>query len=90
MIKNFLGIDIGSVAISAAIVDAQGKVIQTYYDFHKGQIIKKLNEFFEKTDLKKLRAIAYTSSSPPIFKTGMSVDTRIAYITTAKYFYPKI
>jgi len=90
MIKNFLGIDIGSVAISAAIVDARGRVIHTYYDFHKGQIIRKLNEFLEKTDLKQLRAIAYTSSAPPIFKTGMSVDTRIAYITTAKYFYPKI
>lgn len=89
--KNyFLGLDIGSVSISIAITDDESKIIHTKYDFHKGQIKEKLSEFLRDISLNGIKGIAYTSSTPPIIKNGLSVDSRIAYISAARHFYPEI
>ena len=89
--KNyFLGLDIGSVSISIALIDDKGQIIHTKYDFHKGRIKDKLSEFLSEINLNGIRGIGYTSSTPPIIKNGLSVDSRIAYISAAKHFYPEI
>ncbi len=89
--KNyFLGLDIGSVSISIAITNDRGHIIHTSYDFHRGQIIEKLYGFLSEINLNEIRRVAYTSSTPPIIKDGLPVDSRIAYISAAKHFYPEI
>ena len=47
----FLGIDIGSVAISAALVNEKNEIVESYYDFHKGQIVKKLSDFLNNIEI---------------------------------------
>ena len=42
--KEYLGIDIGSVGISLALVSNNKKVIKTKYCFHKGNIKKALKQ----------------------------------------------
>ena len=89
--KNyFLGLDIGSVSISIAITNDRGQIIHTNYDFHRGQIKEKLSGFLSEINLNEIRSLAYTSSTPPIIKNGLPVDSRIAYISAAKHFYPEI
>jgi predicted CoA-substrate-specific enzyme activase len=89
--KNyFLGLDIGSVSISIAITNDLGQIIHTSYDFHKGQIKEKLSGFLSTIKLSDIKGLAYTSSTPPIIKNGLPVDSRIAYISAAKHFYPEI
>ena len=84
--KNFLGIDIGSVAIAIAITDEHNRIIHTSYAFHNGQITKNLQNLLSEIEVTRLIAIGYTSSAPSIIKQGKPIDSRIAYITAAKYF----
>jgi predicted CoA-substrate-specific enzyme activase len=86
--SHYLGIDIGSVAIALTLVDEQKKILHTSYAFHNGRIKENLSRLLEKTDPARLAGIGYTSSTPAIIQLGKSVDTRIAFITAAKYLHP--
>ncbi len=87
--KNYyLGIDIGSVAISVALNDDQNRIIHTAYSFHNGGITEKLQKLLGKINLTTVKSIGYTSSTPPIISHGKSVDSRVAYITAAKKLHP--
>ena len=88
--KNLLGIDIGSVSISLAVIDESNRIIQTAYTFHKGQIIECLTNLLEGIDLSQIKSIGYTSSSPKILKFGIKTDSRVAYITAAKMLHPDV
>lgn len=88
--KNCLGIDIGSVAIGIAMIDENNRIIHTSYTFHKGKIAESLQNLLHGVEIKKLQSIGYTASSPSIFRHAKPVDTRIAYITAAKHFYPEV
>jgi predicted CoA-substrate-specific enzyme activase len=88
--KNYLGIDIGSVAISIAIIDEQSRIIHSSYAFHKGQLTENLQNLLNGAEIGKLGAIGYTSSAPSIIRHGKPVDSRIAYITAAKHFHPDL
>ena len=89
--KNYyLGIDIGSVSIALSVIDGDGRIITTSYAFHKGQIVKNLVRLLSEIEIGKLHSIGYTSSSPSIIRNGISVDSRIASITAAKYFHPEV
>lgn len=88
--KNFLGIDIGSVSIALAVIDEDDHIVQTYYNFHKGQIIEHLEKALKKINLEQIKAIGYTSSTPAILKQGKDYDSRVSYITAAKHFHPDL
>lgn len=86
----YLGIDIGSVAISIAVTNEHNQIIHTSYAFHNGQITRSLQNLLNEIKLTDLKAVGYTSSAPSIIKQGKPVDSRIAYITAAKYFHPDL
>lgn len=88
--KIFLGIDIGSVAIAIAILDEHGQIIRTSYTFHKGQITENLLKLLKGIETSKINAIGYTSSASSTIRQGISIDSKIAYITAAKYFHPEV
>ena len=90
MKNNFLGIDIGSVAIGIAVIDDEYRIVHTLYTFHKGRINEILVKSLGGIDVTNLKAIGYTSSSPSIFSQGIAVDSRIAFITAAKHFHPEV
>jgi predicted CoA-substrate-specific enzyme activase len=89
MCKNkILGIDIGSVAIAFVVLEKSNHVVHTAYTFHQGQIIDSLRKLLRKIDLSELYALGYTSSSATSIHKGLQVDSRVAYITAAKFFHP--
>ena len=90
MIKKYLGIDIGSVAIGIAMIDENNRIIHTAYTFHKGKIAENLQNLFQSIKIENLSSIGYTASSPSIFRHAKLVDSRIAYITAAKHFHPDV
>jgi predicted CoA-substrate-specific enzyme activase len=90
MKNNFLGIDIGSVAISTALIDEHKRILHSSYSFHKGQITECLLKLLGEIEISSLKAIGYTSSGPSMIRQGSQVDSRIAYITAAKYFHPEV
>ncbi|HOY32115.1 MAG TPA: acyl-CoA dehydratase activase [Bacteroidales bacterium] len=90
MRNKFLGIDIGSVAVSMVVLNEQMKAVHTYYAFHKGQIAQQLEKGLERVNLGEIRAAGYTSSTPPILKHGLQTDSRVAYIRAARHFHPTL
>jgi predicted CoA-substrate-specific enzyme activase len=88
--KYYLGIDVGSVSITLALLDEDLHVIHTEYTFHKGQIAKILTELLARIKITEVKAIGYTSCTPAILKQGMVTDSRIAFITAAKHFHPDL
>jgi len=86
----YLGIDIGSVAIALVVINEEKQVLYRFYEFHHGQILEKLSDSLNKIELDKIKTIAYTSSTPPIMKYGISVDSRIAFISAGKHLHPQL
>lgn len=88
--KNLLGIDIGSVSISLALVDPFCRIVKTAYTFHKGHVAECLTRLLGEIDLSQVKSIGYTSSCPDIIRHGKKTDSRIAYITAVKMFHPDV
>lgn len=82
--KNILGIDIGSITISAACLDEQKNINNTFYLFHGGRIREALVEILSDIDIKSIGAIAVTNSSPSIIKGGIQYDSRVSSITAVR------
>ncbi len=76
MKNNYLGIDIGSVAISTALIDGQNRILHTAYTFHKGQITESLVKLLGEIELNSVKAIGYTSSGPSIISIAEALLTQ--------------
>ncbi len=90
MKNTYLGIDIGSVAISIALLDEHNRIVRTAYAFHQSRVAESLLELLQGTEINNLKAIGYTSSGASMISRGIAVDSRIAYITAAKYFHLEV
>lgn len=87
-LKQYLGIDIGSVSIAVAVLDWELKPVHTAYAAHNGKIVESLLASLDSVSLSHITAVGYTSSTPAILRQGMNVDSRVAYISAAKHFHP--
>jgi len=88
--STVLGIDIGSVAISIAEINADREILKTAYEFHHGNITETLRNILDGFDLGYIRGIAATSSTPPNLKTNRRYDNRVSIIAAARHFHKKI
>jgi predicted CoA-substrate-specific enzyme activase len=88
--KNALGVDIGSVAVSVAILDENKRILRTAYAFHKGQPAGCLSDILQGIDLSGIKSVGYTSSTPKILKYGTQSDSTVAYITAARMLHPDL
>ena len=61
--NSILGIDIGSVSLYIVQLDAEGKILRRFCQFHKGNIGNAFSEASKIFDLSQINAIACTSSS---------------------------
>ena len=88
--KVILGIDIGSVSISAAEVGSDRKVLKTAYQFHHGNIEETFINIMKGFDPKTICGMAATSSTPSIIKADRRYDNRVAIIEAARHFHQRI
>ncbi len=79
--NKYLGIDIGSVAISVALLNEKKEIVQTAYEFHEGKINLKLNEILTSINLSDICCVAKTSSTSSLVKTNAVYDNRVAIIS---------
>lgn len=79
-----LGLDIGSVAVSAVEMSLQGDVRNTHYSFHNGDIINTLHTILKNIKVESLRGTTCTSTTARILKNARRFDSRIAAIAAAK------
>ena len=84
---SVLGIDIGSVALSAVQLDPEGRTLHKIYRFHKGNIRDTILNAGDEFDLKHISAIACTSSSTCINKkTVFSCNSQVAIMAAARHY----
>ena len=84
---NVIGIDIGSVALSLAVVNAGGAVVHSSYKFHRGAIAETLREMLDEVDIKTTGGIAMTASGPDILQDVYRCDAQIAMIAAVKKYH---
>jgi predicted CoA-substrate-specific enzyme activase len=87
---SVLGIDVGSVAVSLVEMSARGEVKKEAYAFHHGLIREKLLELLSAFDLPGIAKVACTSTTPDILRSAGRVDVKVAYISAASHFHPRI
>ncbi len=91
MEKNkILGIDIGSVYISMALMDQEKNIEKTSYFAHQGKITEKLDKELREYPLSEISHIALTTSVPDIFRVGVRYDNRVSFITAVREYFNKI
>ncbi len=87
---NVVGIDIGSVAVSVAVIDENGAVVNSFYQFHQGAIRKSLRQIFNGIDIARVGGVAATLSGPEILRGVSRYDNQLAVIAAVKSFHPQV
>jgi len=87
---HIVGIDIGSVALSVVIIDENGTVIQSSYQFHQGAISETLLSMLNNVDIHQVGGIAMTLSGPEILSNVSRYDTQIAIIAAVKKYHREV
>jgi predicted CoA-substrate-specific enzyme activase len=85
--QNILGIDIGSVAISAVEIGEKKEIVKSEYLIHHGDIDQSIEKVLKKFDEKSIKAIATTSSTPDFIQSNGKYDNNVSLIAAAKHFY---
>ena len=88
--KNVLGIDIGSVAVSVAAVSADREVRDSCYRFHHGDLAKCMRDVLGEVDLEDVGYVVATGSTPAIIDAAMRYDNQVATISAATHYHPDV
>lgn len=88
--NRIVGIDIGSVAVSLAVIEHNGAVIHSSYQFHKGAIRETIADMLKNIDKTNICGIAMTSSGPNVIRCAARYDTQISVITAVKHFHKEV
>ena len=83
----FLGVDVGSVSVGLALVEADGRVGRTAYAAHHGLIRECLQRLLAELAPGGIAGLACTSSTPPLLRSARVVDTQVAAIEAARRFH---
>ncbi len=86
-----LGIDIGSVYVSAAVVDSEGRVIRHDYRKHEGNIVETVRDVVADLGADDIAYAAKTGNgSDQIENAGPSLDPTVSLLYGAKRLYPDV
>ncbi len=87
---HIVGIDIGSVALSVAVINEKGAVIHSSYSFHQGAIADTLRSTLSGIDIAGIGGVAMTASGPDILQDVLRYDTQIAMIAAVKKYHDEV
>ncbi len=84
---HILGIDVGSVALSLALVDEKRTVVSSAYRFHRGAIRETLRSMMADLDIRRIGGVAMTLSGPDLLHSVTRYDIQIAIIAAARHYH---
>jgi predicted CoA-substrate-specific enzyme activase len=89
-----LGVDIGSAAVSAALVDREGALLRSAWRTHAGRIHETLRFVLEEVAAGfgpvPLRGVGLTSVSPALVRGPFVSDYQVCLITACRRFFPGV
>jgi hypothetical protein len=86
---HVLGLDVGAVSLSAVEVDAEGRIVRAFQEFHRGHVKGCLQRFLKTLDQTTTVAVAATTSTPSFVRADGRFDNQICLITSARRLYPQ-
>jgi predicted CoA-substrate-specific enzyme activase len=88
--KGFiLGIDAGSVSLSAVLLDATGRISQRFSRAHEGDLKEALTCLEDELDLSSVGAVALTGRQGVRIRHSLYIDSRVACIRSVRQRYPE-
>ena len=81
---GFLGIDVGSVCISTALIDATGETLSHDYRFHRGKVRETLHSMLTGLGPVDVAGVALTAGSPALIHGARFFDAQVALITACR------
>ncbi len=85
-----LGIDIGSVSIALALMDADGRIQKTLYRFHHGHIQRTLAAMLDELGVKTVRGVAVTKGTPSVVRSDRVFDDQVAAMAAAGRIHGRV
>lgn len=85
-----IGVDTGSVSVSVAEIDWDGRILGTHYLFHHGDPARTLHEILNRLGLSDDRLLAATTSSPLFINAQERYDDRICLIEAFQRYYDRV
>ena len=85
---HFLGVDIGSVSISTALIDSSREIVRASYRFHKGKVRETLRSLIKEMGPVRLSGIALASTSPFPLENATPFDPQVSLIAACRRFFP--
>ncbi|MFH1262464.1 MAG: BadF/BadG/BcrA/BcrD ATPase family protein [Pseudomonadota bacterium] len=73
---EFIGIDIGALFVKAVRVDRSGKILQSFYERHRGQPAEALAEAFDRLSVTANDAIGLTGCNAELFARTLDLPYR--------------
>jgi len=86
--STFLGIDAGSVALSAVFTDSKGEILHSSYRFHHGQTEEVLKEILAASGIQEITGAACTVSAPRWLTCSSRIDNQVAMIHSMRKLHP--
>jgi len=83
--QTLLGIDIGSVSISAVQMNYNAEILSSRYIFHNGNITNALFEIEKGFDLESVAYIGSTASESILAESINYIDPQVSLINAARY-----
>lgn len=81
---TILGVNVGSVSVSIASIDGEGRLLRSDYAIHKGDVRGTLLRLLAKIDLGGLRGIGATAGAGGTVRADKIYDPGVAYVTAAR------
>ena len=89
--QYFLGVDIGSVSISAVVTDLQGQLITCSYRYHHGMMQTALKQVMQPLFLQySIGAVAVTNGAQGFVRGDLVCDDVLAFINSCKQLHPDV
>ncbi len=83
-----LGIDAGSVSVGMVVLNKDREILQSRYEFHRGDIPKTVTRMLDTIDLQDVTAVAATDQTTKFINADYRCDDQVAVIAAAKYLHP--
>jgi predicted CoA-substrate-specific enzyme activase len=85
---GFLGVDIGSISVSLALIDSTSEIRKTAYRFHRGRVRETLAELMAEMGPVPVAGVACTTASPQIFRDARPFDSQVSLIAACRRLHP--
>ncbi len=86
---DILGIDIGSVSVAAVQLNRKGRIVNSAYRFHQGNLMAVLESVLNRFAPLQIRGISTTRSTPHLLRSDGQYDDRIAVIRGARQIHDR-